>query len=338
MASLSLTIVEIIVLMLGAIVLGITIHFFITSRRNLKNTITSATPSKPQQNLNEWKLKYFNETEIKDKELIALRDRVQEAEENLKIYEIEAEEVKRQNKKLISDLQEAKLAAPTGSTGTQKQDYFAQLRDAQSSMLEHNEKINQLLEQIDVISITEEKHKKMERDNDELAAEIEELRGKLQFKEREISNMQQRANLSKEMSSMLDNAYTEFGSLQDKIQKLESQVNSSKLVSMEYEEIKEEHHKIKEDLEDQRNKVTHLSTENHELKSNLEIAEEKLREVNFQRQQLQKRVSYLEELNQDLQVVSDANKRLEHQIKRIGELESMINMMSEEREEMMRKK
>ncbi|HEY1870279.1 MAG TPA: hypothetical protein VGG71_04430, partial [Chitinophagaceae bacterium] len=54
------------------------------------------------------------------------------------------------------------------------------------------------------------------------------------------------------------------------------------------------------------------------------------REVNFQRQQLQKRVNYLEELSSDLQVVADANKKLEHRLKRIGELESMLNVVSEE--------
>jgi hypothetical protein len=41
---------------------------------------------------------------------------------------------------------------------------------------------------------------------------------------------------------------------------------------------------------------------------------------------------YLEELNNDLQLVADANKKLETQLKRIGELESMLNMMSGERE------
>ncbi|HMG67714.1 MAG TPA: hypothetical protein VK588_08510, partial [Chitinophagaceae bacterium] len=62
----------------------------------------------------------------------------------------------------------------------------------------------------------------------------------------------------------------------------------------------------------------------------LNEVEDKFREANFQRQQLQKRVSYLEELNSDLQVVTDANKKLEHQLRRIGELESMLNVIAEE--------
>ena len=64
---------------------------------------------------------------------------------------------------------------------------------------------------------------------------------------------------------------------------------------------------------------------------------DKLREANFQRQQLQKRVAYLEELNEDMKAVADANKKLEGQIRRIGELESKLNMVAEERDELARK-
>ena len=65
--------------------------------------------------------------------------------------------------------------------------------------------------------------------------------------------------------------------------------------------------------------------------------EDKLREATFQKQQLQKRSAYLEELNTDLQVVSDANKKLEAQLRRVGELESMLNVVAEERDQLMRK-
>ena len=66
MASLTLSLLEIIVLMVGAIVLGITIHFFITSRRQLKNS--SIETDKTNKVNEEWKLKYFNEVEARDKE------------------------------------------------------------------------------------------------------------------------------------------------------------------------------------------------------------------------------------------------------------------------------
>ena len=38
-----------------------------------------------------------------------------------------------------------------------------------------------------------------------------------------------------------------------------------------------------------------------------------------------------------MQAVADANKKLEGQLKRIGELESMLNVVAEERDELARK-
>jgi chromosome segregation ATPase len=343
MTSLSLTIVEIIVLMLGAIVLGITIHFFVVSRRNLKATLKD--PKKAGQSMNEWKLKYFNDTEIKDKELNtlrvqsdSLRNQLEEASENSKIYSIEADEMRKQNKKLQAELEAARKNVPqTGHAPVERSDYYEQLREAQASLMEHNEKINQLLSNIDVIKETEEKQQEILRDNEELSGTIEELRLMLAQKEQEVAAIRQKANLSKEMSSMLDNAYSEFGILQEKIQKLESQVSSSRMTSLEYEDVKEEHYKLRREFEEQRVKFNAISSENRELQEQLTETEDKLREANFQRQQLQKRVSYLEELNNDLQAVTDANKRLEGQIKRIGELESKLNVIAEERDQLIRR-
>ena len=142
--------------------------------------------------------------------------------------------------------------------------------------------------------------------------------------------------MTNEMKSMLDNTYHEFNTLQGKIQKLESQLNSSKLMNMEYEDLKEAHSRMSRDFEEHKIKVNALTIENQQLQTQLADVEDRLREASFQRQQLQKRTVYLEELNSDLQVVSDTNKKLESQLRRVGELESMLNVVSEERDQLMR--
>ena len=109
--ELSLSLVEIIVLMLGAITLGITIHFFFTSRKSLREATTEMS-GKTGKELGEWKSKYFNDTELRDKELIALRQQLADAEENNNIYAIEAEETKKLNKKLKEDLEQLRKASP----------------------------------------------------------------------------------------------------------------------------------------------------------------------------------------------------------------------------------
>jgi len=439
MPTLQLSVIEVIILMLGAITLGITIHFFLISRKSLRDVTSDAT-GKLHKELEVWKLKYFNDTELRDKELEDLRyklsiatdstddisieieelqvknkklqqeveslrkggtgsggqdiaelkRRLEEAEENYEIYSIEADEQRVQNKKLQAEIealkknsstarepreseqgrkkiQEAEEAARLHAAeaedlrivnkklmaeiellraaqshplpaASDKPDYMEQLRRAQSSLMEHNQKVNQLLGQIEIVKETEEKQQEILKINEELSIQIEELQYKLSQKEKEINNSRQKEHLTTEMNAMLDSAYNEFNILQSKMQKLEQQVAGSRKLSMELEEMKESYHKLSRDHEEQKQKYTANSEENRQLRISLTSAEEQLRDAEFQRQQLQKRVLYLEELNTDMQVMVDANKKLESQLKRIGELESMLNVISEERDQLMQRK
>lgn len=363
MASLSLTLVEIIVLMLGAITLGITIHFFIASRRSLSATVTEAS-TKMAKELENWKLRYFNDVEVRDKELTQLKEKLASTEENNEINFIEADEMRQLNKKLRTEIESLRNTIPASTEAdelrvmnnklkaeieslrnaspslpaTEKTGgYIEQLRLAQSSLLEHNEKINQLLGQIDIVKETEEKQQEIERLNEDLNNQIDDLKFMLSQKEKEITNTRQKEHLTSEMTSMLDSAYNEFNTLQDKIHKLEGQVNNSKLVSLDYEDLKEGHQKVVRDFDAQKIKYNAVVAENRQLQAAFDDVQDKLKEANFQRQQLQKRVVYLEELNNDMQAVSEANKKLESQLKRVGELESMLNVIAEERDELARK-
>jgi len=415
MTTLSLTLIEIIVLMLGAITLGITIHFFIVSRRSLKTTTLHAS-GKVAKDLEQWKLKYFNDIEAKDFELNRTKQQLADTqqlladtEENNNINEIEADEMrklskklqteidnlhkspssnseqnnalaaeaeqlKKQNKKLLEEidilheasqtintddnnnyaeeaeelrlqnkqlqleieaLRKAKPAAPTAAGN--KTDYMEQLREAQNSLLEHNQKINLLLGQIDIVKETEEKQQEIQKVNKELSTQINDLKYLLEQKEEEINNTRQTSTLTTEMTSRLDSAYNEFNVLQDKIQKLEAQVISSKRLSIDYEDLKESHSKVIRDYEEQKLKYAAALAESKQLQTELNDVQDDYRDANFQRQQLQKRVAYLEELNNDMQAVAEANKKLESQLKRVGELESRLNMIAEERDELAKK-
>lgn len=326
--QLTLSLIEIIVLMVGAITLGITIHFFIASRKSLRDAKDEIS-GKTGKELNEWKSKYFNVTERRDAEFLLLKQQIQELKENNNILEIEAEEIKKINKKIKEELDAFKATA--AATETKGPGYIEQLKMAQNSLLEHNEKINKLLGQIEIVKETEEKQKEVLRNNEELNNQIDELKFKLSQKEKEISGIRQKENLTREMSSMLDNAYNEFGALQEKIQKLEGQVTSSKRINIEHEDLKEEYYKVCQDYEELKRKNFGLNAEHKELKEILIETEDKLKEANFQRQQLQKKVAYLEELNNDMQSMAETNRNLETQLKRIGELESQLNLLSEER-------
>lgn len=355
-ASLLLTVPEVILLLFGAIILGISIHFFITSRKSLRAETRELEKSSSGKNdKNEWKLRYLNDMELREKEIATLKTQLQESEENVNIYSIEADEMRRMNTKLEAEIEglEKEIKRLQSEPAPVQQsnlipvvhpqvhmdsaDYLEQLQRAQQGLLEQNQKINQLLGNINVIKEKEEMQREILRDNAELSAQINNMKVELSEKEKEINTIRQKESLTKEMTSMLDSAYSEFSVLQSKIQKLESQLTASKMLNLEYEDLKEEQIRIKRDMDEQKGKVNALSSENQQLQSLLNDTEDKLREANFQRLQLQKRVTYLEELNNDFQVVSDANKKLEGQLKRIGELESMLNVVAEERDHLVRK-
>ena len=326
--TLNLSIVELTVLFFCAVTLGVVIHFFIVSRRNLKGTPVEKERTK--KNVDDWKLKYFNEVEVKEKELSEFRSRLSTAEENNQIYEIEIEELQKQ---LHKRPEPADKPAHTGY----KPNYLEELRMTQESLLEHNEKINQLLENIEVIKEIEERQKLMEEEKEILAEQVKELKYLLSQKETEIHTIKEKENITREMTSLLDNAYSEFNTLQSKMQKLETQVSSGRMINLEFEDMKEAYYKTTHDYDEQKLKLQAITVENQQMSLQLNDAEDKLREVSFLRQQLQKRVSYLEELNNDLQIVADANKKLEHQLRRMGELESMLNVVSEERDHLLKR-
>ncbi len=398
-ASLSLSLLEIILLIFGAIILGITIHFFIASRRGLQAMEMEMQKSSAMEQ-DEWKHRYFNDIEVKDKEISVLKQRLDEFQDdstdyseelveleelrkdNLQLrreaeqvknselhiasYESSIQELRRANEQLKQELSLAKSTATTIDNGeveeleqlnamlrkelaemkkavahnatpavaNNKPDYLDQLQQAQRSLLEHNQKINALLGNIDVIKEKEEKEREILHDKERLASELDDLRETLQEKEQEINTIRQKEHLTKEMSSMLDNAYSEFGVLQEKIQKMEAQLTASKMVSLELDDLREEHLKAVRDRNEHKTKADSLATENHQLHSLIRELEEKYRDTSFQRQQLQKRVTYLEEINRDLQIVSDANKKLENQLRRVSELESMLNIVSAERDQL----
>jgi DNA repair exonuclease SbcCD ATPase subunit len=333
MGTLTLSVFEIIFLFVCAIMVGVVIHFFIVTRRSLNKSFKDA---KKARGLDEWKLKYFNDIEIKDKELDELKRKHLEESENSKIYQMEVEELRRQQKKLTSELESLRemKTQMQGAPVATKTDYFEQLRLAQQSLIDHNEKISQLLDQVDVIKETEEKSQEIQRNNEELSDQIKDLKYMLDEKESEINQIRQKEHLTKEMNSMLDSAYSEFNVLQTKMKKLESQLTSSKMVNIEYEDLKESHYKMSRDYDDAKSKVAHYMQENQALQIQLNKTEDKLSEANLQRQQLQKKVAYLDELNRDLQQMSDANKKLEGQLRRMGELESMLNLVEEERDKL----
>jgi chromosome segregation ATPase len=319
---------EIVIALIVALVLGFSISFFWNSRKNI-NIQQVREPDSINENDN-WKLKYYNDMDMQERAQQQLRERLAETRENEQILNIEVEELRKEIKELDERLSEKPVAAPIADynqapkTIQESADYLAQLRTAQVNLLEHNSTVNRLVEQIENLKESETKYDNLSREKEELEAQFADIQKKFTDKENEVSQVRQQLRLGEEMNDRLKKAYAEFSVIQDKLQKLQTNLSQSQKPS-DYEQLHESYFKLTKDFDEARQKHTAIWEENQRLSRILSDTEDKLREANFLRVQLQKKVSFLEELNTDLQQVSEHNKKLDSQLRRISEMEALLS-------------
>lgn len=317
--ALEISLTEIIIFQVGAIVLGFAIHFFISSKKNIK--VAQQPPTDAISEADEWRLKYYEEIDMQEKRQDKMKQEIEEARKNEQDLEIELSEMRAETRRLLQEQASKPMEVPT-------LDYIEQLKQAQNNLFEHNHRISRLLEQIDVLKDSEQKHLDTLRTNENLNTQLRELRKALTDKESEIKQIRQQQSLSKEMHDRLDKAYGEFNYLQEKIQKVETHIVQPQNRNFEFDELQQSYFKLTKDFDEMKLKYLSMMEENQRLTRLLADAEDKLREANFQRQQLMKKVGFLEELNNDLQQVAEHNKKLENQLRRISEIEAMLARVS----------
>jgi hypothetical protein len=319
--TLTVRLPEIIITLLGAIVLGITIHFFWNARKHIKLQVPSGEEGISEND--NWKLKYYNDMDMQEKAQQDLRERLAEAKENEQILTIELEEAR----KIPRGTAPSGLPQPLAGTG----EYLNQLKSAQDNLSTHNQHINRLLEQIQVLKESERKYIDMLRVNETQNRQMVDLRRQLSEKDSEISHIRHQQRLGDELMDRTEKAYAEFSALREKLQKLESYLAQPHSKSIEYDELHETYFRLSRDYDEVKARQISLWDENQRLSRILSDTEDKLREANFQRQQLQKKTLFLEELNKDLQEVSEHHKKLESQLRRISEMESLLTRTSPEK-------
>lgn len=138
-------------------------------------------------------------------------------------------------------------------------------------------------------------------------------------------------SLTKEMTERLEKAYEEFNFLQDRMQKIQTQVIDPHKRNFEIEEMEQSYFRITKEYDELKLKHLTLMEENQNLTRILADSDEKLRDASFYKQQLSRKVTFLEELANDLQQVSGHHKKLEGQLKRISEIESLLTRTAQEK-------
>ncbi|HZK64715.1 MAG TPA: hypothetical protein VFC34_11240 [Puia sp.] len=310
---------EIIIFLLGALVLGFTLHYFWSSRHAIR--IKPPVEEGISENDN-WKLKYYNDMEIQERTLQQLRDRLAESEENEKINGLEIDELHDRLKDLQKKYTQTEaLVRPL----TTSEDYMDQLKFAQDNLVQHNQQVSRLLQQIQMLKESEKKYQDLQHQQIALNEQISSLHRQLSEKDKEIHRIMQEQRLVLEMNERMDKAFTDFTMMQEKLRKLENYLDQPHSKRIEYEQLQESYFKLSREFDDVKGKQMALFDENQRMSRILADTEDKLKEANFQRQQYQKKTMFFEELNRDLQDATEQHKKMESQLRRISEMESMLS-------------
>jgi chromosome segregation ATPase len=152
-----------------------------------------------------------------------------------------------------------------------------------------------------------------------------------QFSELVIAQQHLNESLTKEMTERLEKAYEEFNYLQDRINKIHSQVIDPTKRNFEFDELEQSYFKLTKEYDELKIKHLTLMDDTQRLTRALADTDEKLRDANFQKQQLSKKVVFLEELANDLQQMSGHHKKLEGQLRRISEIETLLSRTAQEK-------
>ncbi|MDQ3683930.1 MAG: hypothetical protein M3352_12790 [Bacteroidota bacterium] len=181
------------------------------------------------------------------------------------------------------------------------------LRD---SIIKQRSILENLLNRVQEIEENKIDDEEAKLDREELKEKIELLDWKLKEKEQELSKFRQQETASKKRATKLEEVYKEFNSLQSKIEELEKQAGRTCTLEMELEKGKDEYEQLKKDVAKKAGKIDELLAENRKKHQQLCETED---------------------------ILANTNRKLHNEMRRTGELESMLHMISEERDHLMHK-
>jgi len=167
---------------------------------------------------------------------------------------------------------------------------------------------------------------------------VEELELLLEEKEEAIRQLQAQQRLAdSKLGAKLEQVQQDLAYMQERMKALEQQAAQASRLAVELEESQTAYQHLSKELALKNERLQQALQENSHLQEQLAGAEDKLQAANAQGQQLLKKVHLLEATRTELQILSDTNKKLQTELRRISELESMLNMIIEERNQLLRK-
>lgn len=308
-AAINLTVIAFIALPLGAITLGVTVYFFLKTRASLRETLVEA--NKPRSVL-----------------------QPQPAPQKRSGIMSDLEDKFSRLKTKMAAAKEEPLPSPIKRAGTVSDEHL--VHELKTTIAQQQKVLNSYLQQVEQMDKGGKEELRLH--NKELEREIAKLHQVIDQKDEELENAQQQALAAQKMSSRIEEVYLEFEQFQAKMSALEKQANRANNLAIELEDTRHSYEQVHKELLRKQEKLEEVMQDNQRMRQDMNELEDKLSDANLQRQQLQKKVQFLQDLNTEMQNISDTNKKLQTELRRIGELESMLNMMAAERDSLLRKK
>lgn len=306
--AINLTQIEFIVLPIVALIFGLAIYFFIRSRRTLRETLEAGKFYYPT-------LKKEKIQELLSQPLVVLEHPIT-------------------RKRFETSHTNEEVIVPVKKQSSRIDEHM--VKDLKQTIAQQQNMLNKYLDNIE--ELENEGRDELNKQNRLLQEEISKMQQELEKKDEQLEDVYQQAITAKKMASRIEEVYQEFDQLQSKMQMLEKQAGRANSFAIELEDTKNAYEVIYKELARKQEKLEEVMDDNRSMKEEINMLEDKLSEANLQRMQLQKKVQFLTDLNNDMQNISDTNKKLQTELRRIGELESMLTMMSEERDYLLRKK
>lgn len=334
--NISVGVPEMLLFVAGAFALGFTTHYYFASKRSLSQSIQKPdTRTGVGENV-DWKIKYYTDKDETDSTIQQLESTLERAQERVEQLELEIEERDFQLMKLEKQLAEQLTPAPSAVPEVESDrssSYLQQLEMNQQQLHQQHLQTRNLMEQLDALKEAEHKYQQVMRENEDLHFQLKTLRNNLIEKEEDLRQIRQSNLLNRELEERLDKAYREFHELQSKLTDVEKNLARPNSRTIDYESLQEAYLRLTKDYDDLKLKQIEYLEENHRLLRLVAETDDKLREANFQRLQQNKRLSFMEDLNNDLQQINERNKKLETHLKRLTEIEGMLQRATREKGE-----
>lgn len=311
LVAFNLTLVEIIILQIGAVILGITIYFFWVSNKSLSATLRHSKSQMP----------VVKKKKIWDR-MISKPNVPDDLQQHIPDYKINKTRTAPSNPNTLPQHEGLEL----NSIGSLK-----------DTVMRQQLTLSTLLSKIEGIEDETNHKKELRYENEELQEKIENLELELESKESDIKRLRQQEAVAQQMALRIDEVYKEFDLFQHKIVSLEKGAARANALTLELEDTKQSYDQLHKDIIRKQEKLEEAIAENQRLHAALGITEDKLSEANLQRQQLHKKVQFLQDMNNDMQGMSESNQKLQNELRRIGELESMLGLISDERDRLLNK-